>query len=126
MWAARTRNFKEAWDVDYDAIVVPGGVWSSTVVRNDGDAIALIQSQYKKGKLLATTCSGSTVLINAGIAKGKSLTGSPSITIDLVNAGALYQDVPTVTDGNLVSGRSPGGKDNQLWIIAMADFLSKH
>lgn len=125
-WVARTRNFKEAQDVDYDAVVVPGGVWSSTVVRNDGDAIALVQSQYKKGKLLATTCSGSTVLINAGLASGIDLTGSPSIAIDLSNAGARYQDVPTVTVGNIVSGRSPGGKDNQLWIEAMAAYLSTH
>lgn len=123
---ARTRDFKQALDVEYDAVVVPGGVWSSTVVRNDGDALNLIKSQFKKGKLLATTCSGSTVLINADLAKGRFLTGSPSIAIDLANAGANYEDVPTVTDGNIVSGRSPGGKDNQLWIKAMTDFLSKN
>jgi len=34
--------------------------------------------------------------INAGLAKGRVLTGSPSIRIDLENAGAKYQDVPVV------------------------------
>jgi hypothetical protein len=33
--AKSDRNFKDALVVQYDALVVPGGVWSSTVVRND-------------------------------------------------------------------------------------------
>lgn len=83
-------------------------------MRNDQDAIKLIQKQFgDKTAVLATVCSGSTVLINAGLAKGRQLTGSPSIAIDLTNAGATYLDVAAHVDlqtggAALVTGRSPG------------------
>lgn len=132
----RDQTFTSAMDIDYDALIVAGGVWSSTVVRpgcplpspllppphapaagtqvrNDADAIKLLQKQFAdKTKVVATVCSGSTVLINAGLARGRELTGSPSIAIDLTNAGATYLDVPAHMDFNtgaaiLVTGRSP-------------------
>jgi protease I len=67
-----------------------------TPLTNSSAAIQLIQQQYKKNKLVAPICSGTTVLINAGLAQGTTLTGSPSIEIDLVNAGAKYLDQPVV------------------------------
>lgn len=102
-----------------------GGVWSSTVVRNDGDAIALIQNQVRSGRLLATVCSGSTVLINAKlISRGMKLTGSPSIRIDLENAGGTYLDVPVVkSTANIITGRSPGGQNNLLFTEEIANYL---
>eukprot|EP00697_Spironema_sp_BW2_P011833 gnl/Spiro4/27705_TR13807_c0_g1_i1.p1 gnl/Spiro4/27705_TR13807_c0_g1~~gnl/Spiro4/27705_TR13807_c0_g1_i1.p1 ORF type:complete len:287 (-),score=87.15 gnl/Spiro4/27705_TR13807_c0_g1_i1:115-939(-) len=125
-WAAVSMNFKAAQAVKWDAIVVPGGVWSSTVVRNDADAIALIQQQYNAGALVATVCSGSTVLINAGLAAGRTLTGSPAIRIDLENAGAQYLDEPVVAEsGNLITGRSPQGQDTQLFAEAIDQYLEK-
>jgi len=103
-----------------------GGVWSSTVVRNDGDAMDLIKKQYKSGKLLATVCSGSTVLINAKIISPRlTVTGSPSIAIDLENAGATYLDQPVVRVNNLITGRSPGGEDNLLFTTAIAKALKE-
>jgi len=124
-WAQVRMDFKAALSVNWDALIVPGGVWSSTVVRNDPDAIALVVQQYKSGRLLATVCSGTTVLINAGLARGRKLTGSPSILIDLENAGADYQDVPVVAEpGNLVTGRSPQGQDTQLFAAAVGEWLA--
>jgi protease I len=110
-------------NVTYDLLVVAGGVWSSTVVRNDGDAITLIQNQYNSGRLLSTLCSGTTVLINAGLAKNKNLTGSPAIAIDLKNAGANYLDQPAVRHGNLITGRSPQGNDTLVFSEALRDAL---
>nr|CAG4716087.1 unnamed protein product [Naegleria fowleri] len=124
-WARRNYDFKQALNNKYDALIVVGGVWSSTVVRNDGDAIALIQNQVRSGRLLATVCSGSTVLINAKlISRGMKLTGSPSIRIDLENAGGTYLDVPVVkSTANIITGRSPGGQNNLLFTEEIANYL---
>ena len=86
----------------------------------------LIKKQYKSGKLLATVCSGSTVLINSKIiTRGMTVTGSPSIAIDLTNAGATYLDQPVVRVNNLITGRSPGGEDNLLFTTAIAKALKE-
>jgi len=122
----RDQTFQSAMDISYDALLVAGGVWSSTVVRNDADAIKLLQKQFTdKTKVVATVCSGSTVLINAGLARGRELTGSPSIAIDLTNAGATYLDVPAHMDFDtggaiLVTGRSPQGQDSQHFSAMVA------
>ncbi|EFC47744.1 predicted protein [Naegleria gruberi] len=124
-YAKRSFDFKQALSQKYDALIVVGGIWSSTVVRNDGDAMELIRQQAASGRLLATVCSGSTVLINAKLIKpGMQLTGSPSIAIDLENAGAKYLDVPVVkSTTNLITGRSPGGLDNLLFTEEIAKHL---
>jgi protease I len=43
--------------------------------------------------------------ISAGIVKGHEATGSPGIRDDLVNAGAIWRDVPALRSKNLVWGR---------------------
>jgi protease I len=124
-WAKSDRNFKDALVVQYDALVVPGGVWSSTVVRNDEDAIRLIRHQFNSGRLVATVCSGSTVLIDAQLARGTTLTGSPAIKQDLINSGAIYLDQPVVQNGtNLLTGRSPQNDDNLLFTLAIDKYLT--
>lgn len=86
----------------------------------------LIRKQYNSGKILATVCSGSTVLVNSKIiTKGLTVTGSPSIAIDLQNAGATYLDQPVVRVKNLITGRSPGGDDNLLFTTAIAKALKE-
>ena len=120
-WATMDLSFRDAVknNVTYDLLVVSGGVWSSTVVRNDEDAIALIRNQYRSNRLVSAICSGSTVLINAGLAKGRPITGSPAIAIDLSNAGADYMDQPVVVDNNIITGRSPQGDDTRLFCEAI-------
>ncbi|KAL9644554.1 hypothetical protein ABK040_009418 [Willaertia magna] len=125
-WAKRNLDFKQAQNIKYDALIVVGGVWSSTVVRNDGDAIQLLKNQYQNGRLVATVCSGSTVLINANLITPRMpLTGSPSIAIDLSNAGGNYLDVPTVRHQNIITGRSPQGNDSLLFCQAIDKYLTE-
>jgi putative intracellular protease/amidase len=62
-WANVSMNFQQGLAVEWDVVIVPGGVWSSTVVRNDADAINLVLQQYKSGRLLAAVCSGTTALV---------------------------------------------------------------
>ena len=65
---------------------------------------------------------GAHVLISAQVARGRTLTGSPSISDDIRNAGALYRDQPTVQDGHWISTRGLG--DMVLFNRAMLEKLS--
>ena len=55
----------------------------------------------------AAICHGPWTLINAGAVKGKMMTSWPSIKIDLINAGARWEDKEVVRDGILVTSRKP-------------------
>jgi protease I len=47
------------------------------------------------------------MLIEAGVAKGATLTSWPSLKTDLRNAGAHWVNETVVQDGNLVTSRGP-------------------
>lgn len=129
LWAKIDYTFEEALKNKYDVLIIPGGVWSSTIVRNDENALALLKKQYKEGGIIAPVCSGSTVMINAGfVQKGTPLTGTPSMKIDLENAGGVFYDQPVVIDNinKIIYGRSPGGQDNHIFVESIAQMLRKN
>jgi len=45
--------------------------------------------------------------VEAGVARGRTLTSWPSVQTDLRNAGATWVDQEVVVDGNLVTSRKP-------------------
>ena len=65
---------------------------------------------------------GAHVLISAQVARGRTMTGSPSISDDIRNAGGLFRDQPTVQDGHWITTRGIG--DMILFNRAMLEKLS--
>jgi protease I len=65
----------------------------------------------REGKPIAAICHAPSLLIDAGVARGRRLTSWPSIRIDLVNAGADWVDAPLVVDGNIITSRRPDDLD---------------
>jgi protease I len=41
------------------------------------------------------------------VLRGRTLTCTPSIAVDVKNAGGLYVDRPVVADGNIITSRKP-------------------
>lgn len=107
IWIKGTKTFFEARQDKYDLVVLTGGSWNSNVVRKDADAIKFIKSQHERGGLISAVCSGVQILIDAEMTLNTKLTGTGSIAIDLKNAGAIYQNLPAVIDGNIITGRGP-------------------
>lgn len=100
---------KELKDVsvdEVDAVVIPGG-FSPDYLRRIPEVLSFVREAYQKGKVIAAICHGPWVLISAGIVKGKRITGVSAIKDDIVNAGAVYEDVPAVRDGNIITARVP-------------------
>jgi protease I len=92
---------------DYDALLLPGGTVNPDLLRADEDAVAFVRDFVTAGKPVGVICHGSWTLIDAGVARGRTLTAWPSIRRDLRNAGATVIDREVVTDHGLVSSRSP-------------------
>ncbi|MBO3840105.1 MAG: DJ-1/PfpI family protein [Candidatus Brockarchaeota archaeon] len=63
------------------------------------------------------------VLISAGIVRGKRVTAYEAIKDDLINAGAIFEDVPAIRDGNIITGRVPD--DLPEFCREIISFLSK-
>ena len=92
---------------DYDALVLPGGVANPDFLRVDEDAVAFVRAFFEQRKPVGVICHGPWTLIDAGVAKGRTLTSWPSVRTDLVNAGATWVDKEVVVDSGLVSSRKP-------------------
>jgi len=92
---------------DFDGLVLPGGSWNPDFLRTNTDAHTLLQAFVETNKPLASICHGPLILVNAGLLKGRKVTGYWSIMKDLENAGATVIDQPLVTDGQLLTSRFP-------------------
>ena len=96
---------------DYDLLVIPGGTVNADTLRQDGDAQHLVKAFREAGKPVAAICHGPWLLIDAGVADGKSLTSYASVRTDLVNAGADWVDaqvqVCPAQGWTLITSRTP-------------------
>ncbi len=82
---------------------------SSAVDKLVGDAsvVSFIQDFFATGKPVGIICHGPWILVEADVARGRTLTSYPSIRTDLRNAGATVVDEEVVVDQGLVTSRSP-------------------
>ena len=96
-------------DVDitiYDALLVPGG-WAPDKLRRFDVVLDFVRYMNDHDRVIGQICHAGWVLSSADILRGKTVTSTPGIKHDLMNAGANWVNEPAVVDGNLVSGRRP-------------------
>ncbi|HMM19823.1 MAG TPA: type 1 glutamine amidotransferase domain-containing protein [Selenomonadales bacterium] len=105
---------------DYDGLLVPGG-WAPDKLRRFPEVLALVRHMDGAGKPIGQICHAGWVLASAGILAGRTVTSTPGIRDDLVNAGAVWVDEEAVVDRNLVSGRRP--PDLPMYMRAFIDVL---
>jgi protease I len=108
---------------DYDALLLPGGTVNPDKLRMDSAAVAFVGDFMAAGKPVAAICHGPWTLIEAGVARGRTLTSYPSIRTDLRNAGADVVDEEVARDGNLVTSRSPD--DLPAFCAAIVDVFAR-
>lgn len=89
-----------------DALVIPGG-YSPDHLRTNEAVVRLIRAIDDAGKPLAAVCHGPSLLIDAEVVRGRTVTSWPSIKKDLQNAGARWIDEEVAQDGNLITSRNP-------------------
>ncbi len=94
---------------DYNALLLPGGLFNPDALRANKDAVKFVQGFFNGDsvKPVAAICHGPWLLIEAGVVKGRKMTSYPSIQTDLKNAGANWVDEEVVVDNGIVTSRSP-------------------
>ncbi len=106
---------------NFDAVVIPGG-WAPDKMRTNMKTVRFVQDALNQGKLVAAVCHGPQVLIEGDLLKGKRATGFRAIRKDMQNAGANYENMPVVTDGNLITSRRPA--DLPVFVAAIMRYLN--
>lgn len=91
---------------DAAAIVIPGGYAPDRMVRYK-DMVDIVRNAMKDCKIIAAICHGPLMLIEADVIRGKKVTGVKSIVTLLKLAGGEFIDREAVTDGNIITSRSP-------------------
>jgi protease I len=91
----------------YAALVIPGGQMNPDVLRADADAMKVVHGFLDSGKIVAAICHGPWLLVEADAVRGRNVTSYKSIRKDLENAGANWLDREVVTDGGIITSRSP-------------------
>jgi protease I len=101
------REVGEADASEYDGLVLPGGVANPDQLRTKPEALEFVRGFFEAGKPVGVICHGPWTLIDAGVAKGRTLTSWPSLRTDLRNAGAEWVDEEVHVDEGLVTSRKP-------------------
>ncbi len=101
------RAVSDASAGDYDALVLPGGVANPDQLRGDQDAVRFVRDFFEQDKPVGAICHGSWMLVEADVARGRTVTSWPSVQTDLKNAGAKWVDQEVVVDNGLVTSRKP-------------------
>ena len=104
--AKATQSIHDLESSDYDALYVPGGYAPDKLCR-EPEMVDFVKSLYEEGKTVCAVCHGPSLLVSAGILRGKKVTGYHSIKDDLTNAGAYYADKTVEQDGNIITARDP-------------------
>lgn len=101
-----THSSDEVNPTDYDGVIIPGG-FSPDYMRKSQATIDFVKAVGEAGKPVAAICHGPWMLASALDLKGKDITSTPNIKIDLIHAGAKWQDSEVVVSDNIVTSRTP-------------------
>ncbi|QDG53942.1 type 1 glutamine amidotransferase [Persicimonas caeni] len=93
---------------DFDGLLIPGGQMNPDFLRANDKAVDFVRAFFEQHKPVAAICHGPWMLVEADVARGRTLTSYNSIKTDLKNAGANWVDEEVVVDEGLVTSRNPG------------------
>ena len=135
---ANTLKLSDILPDNYDGVFYPGGHGPLWDLAEDAISIAMIESMYARGKIVAAVCHVPAVFHNAKapngapLVKGKSVTGFSNseedavglseivpflVEDDLKAKGANYSKADdwqphVITDGNLITGQNPASSES--------------
>ena len=98
-------NLKDLKDADinaYDMLFLPGGPHYQKLEK-DERVLSILKHFIENNKLVSAICAAPTILGKQGYLKNKKYTCFTSMNEDF---GGTYIDQYTVTDGNIITGRS--------------------
>ncbi len=115
----------DAFQEEFDFLVLPGGVINPDKLRNNPNAVAFAESFVSKKRPIAAICHGVQTLIETGMVKGKTLTSWSSLRTDLLNASANWIDEEVVVDHLLITSRKPADLPSFITVM-IREFIDFH
>lgn len=104
---------------DLDVLFVGGGTMGTVRVMEDDGFIDFIADRGSRARHLTSVCTGSLILGQAGLLKGKKATSHWATRHLLPEFGATEVNARVVTDGNLLTGAGvSAGLDFALALVA--------
>lgn len=91
----------------FDALLLPGGVMNPDKLRIMPAAVHFVREFLAARKPVAAICHGPWMLVEAGAARGRTMTSWPSLQTDIRNAGGKWVDEEVVVDNGVVTSRKP-------------------
>lgn len=88
------------------AIVIPGG-WAPDRLRISTEIVGFVKEVYENGGIVAGICHAGSLLVSAGILKGKRVTSYQSVKDDMILAGSDWVDEPVVVCERIITSRKP-------------------
>jgi protease I len=101
------KHVSKAKPNDYVGIVQPGGVANPDFLRMDEGAVKFFRSFFDAGTPAGVICHGPWMLVEADVARGRTITSWPSLKTDIRNAGGTWVDEECVDGNGLVTSRKP-------------------
>ncbi|MFA6936802.1 MAG: DJ-1 family glyoxalase III [Treponema sp.] len=96
-----------------DAVYLPGGMPGASNIAECDEAVKFIKQMDEEGRLVTAICaSPAIVLPKTGALKNKKWTCYPGMKDNAGSYVSTHKDnVPFVTDKNLITGRGPGAAE---------------
>jgi protease I len=92
---------------DFDALVLPGGSKNPRLLSENDDAVEFARSFMESDKPVAAICHGPLVLVEADALKGRTLTSTPKVKEEIIQAGGSWVDKPVAVDQKLLTSQGP-------------------
>lgn len=116
------RAVSEVKALDYRALVIPGGAASIRALRENTHALRFVSSFMAMDRPVAAIDEGPVLLIAADSVRGRTLTSSIAVEVEIRAAGASWVDRPTVLDQRLLTSRGPD--DLRQFCAKLVDMLA--
>jgi protease I len=115
----------QAHPEDYDALLLPGGVFNPDRLRMNERAVQFVKAFAVNSRPIAAICHGPWTLIEADALRDRRVTSWPSLKTDLRNAGAIWVDGEVIEDRGIITSRKPDDIPafNQKMIEVFADWM---
>ncbi len=97
-------------EMDLDAmemIVLPGGMGGVNSILGCEKALQAVTYAWTHDRYVAAICAAPTILAKLGITDGKKAICYPGLE-DRMGSALMQENVPTVTDGKLLTSAGPG------------------
>lgn len=107
-------DLAETLAVDYDGLVVPGGIRSIDKMADDPHAKRILKAFLRADVPTALIGDACKLTVATDDASGRKVSGSETVREAVTAAGADWQDEPVTVCGNLVTGNGPEAIDQLL------------